>query len=115
MDLKLQKGDYIPDGVGGLLRAEGREALLQRVLFKLTARRGAFPFLPELGSRLHQLGKVPPAQRQAAAAQYAAEALEGEALTVESAALGPGPEGAMVLTVNCLWRGEPLPVTIEIV
>lgn len=115
MDLKLQKGDYIPDGVGGLLRAEGREALLQRVLFKLTARRGAFPFLPELGSRLHQLGKVPPAQRQAAAAQYAAEALEGEALTVESAALEPGPEGTMTLTVNCLWQGEPLPVTIEIV
>lgn len=115
MDLKLQKGDYIPNGVGGLLRAEGREALLQRVLFKLTARRGAFPFLPELGSRLHQLGKVPPAQRQAAAAQYAAEALEGEALTVESAALEPGPEGTMTLTVNCLWQGEPLLVTIEIV
>ncbi len=115
MELRLRNGDYVPDGVGGLLRAEGREALLQRVLFKLTARRGAFPFLPELGSRLHQLGKVPPAQRQAAAVQYAAEALEGEALTVESAALSPGAEGSMALTVNCLWRGEPLPVTIEIV
>ena len=115
MELRLRNGDYVPDGVGGLLRAEGREALLQRVLFKLTARRGAFPFLPELGSRLHQLGKVPPAQRQAAAAQYAAEALEGEALSVESAALARGAEGSMALTVNCLWRGEPLPVTIEIV
>ena len=115
MELKLRSGDYVPDGVGGLLRVEGREALLQRALFRLTARRGAFPFLPELGSRLWQLGKVSPAQRQAAAAQYAAEALEGEALAVESAELGPGAEGAMVLTVNCVWQGEPLPVTVEIV
>lgn len=60
MELKLRNGDYVPDGVGGLKRVEGREALLQRVLFKLTARRGAFPFLPELGSRLWQLGKAPP-------------------------------------------------------
>lgn len=115
MELKLQNGDYVPDGVGGLLRVEGREALLQRAMFKLTARRGAFPFLPELGSRLWQLGKVPPAQRQAAAAQYAAEALEGEALTVKSAALEPGAEGAMALTVDCVWRGEALPVTVEII
>ena len=41
MELKLRNGDYVPDGVGGLKRVEGREALLQRVLFKLTARRGA--------------------------------------------------------------------------
>ena len=115
MELKLRSGDYVPDGVGGLLRVEGREALLQRALFRLTARRGAFPFLPELGSRLWQLGKVPPAQRQAAAAQYAAEALEGEALAVESAVMGPGAEGALALRVNCVWQGEPLRVTVEMV
>lgn len=115
MELRLRNGDYVPDGVGGLLRVEGREALLQRVLFKLTVRRGSFPFLPELGSRLHQLGKISPAQRQAAAAQYAAEALEGEALTVESVELGSGTAGATALTVNCIWRGDPLPVTVEII
>ena len=115
MELKLQNGDYIPDGVGGLLRVEGREALVQRVLFKLRARRGTFPFLPELGSRLWQLGTLPPAQRQAAAAQFAAEALDGEALTVESAELEPRAGDSMALTVTCLWRGEALPVTVEIV
>lgn len=115
MALKLRDGDYVPDGVGGLRRAEGREALLQRVMLRLTARRGSFPFLPELGSRLHQLGKVPSAQRQAAAAQYAAEALADEALTVESAELTAGAGGAMALTVDCVWQGEPLPVTVEII
>lgn len=115
MALKLRNGDYVPDGVGGLKRTEGREALLQRALFRLTARREAFPFLPEMGSRLGQLGAVPPAQRQAAAAQYAAEALEDEALEVESVELTSGAGDACDLTVHCLWQGEPLPVTVEII
>ena len=58
MGLSLRNGDYVPDGTGGLRRTEGREALLEQVLFRLTARRGTFPFLPELGSRLWQLGHL---------------------------------------------------------
>ena len=58
MGLSLRNGDYVPDGTGGLRRTEGREALLEQVLFRLTARRGTFPFLPELGSRLWQLGQL---------------------------------------------------------
>lgn len=67
MGLSLRNGDYVPDGTGGLRRTEGREALLEQVLFRLTARRGTFPFLPELGSRLWQLGQLPAARRQSAA------------------------------------------------
>ena len=55
MELELKNGDYVPDGIGGVHRVSGREALAQRVLFRLTARRGSFPFWPELGSRLYQL------------------------------------------------------------
>ena len=47
----LRGGDYVPDGFGGFVRLQEEEALLERALFKLTCRRGAFPFLPELGSR----------------------------------------------------------------
>jgi DNA-binding MarR family transcriptional regulator len=53
MELKLKNRDYCPDGSGGLERGDGAQAVLARVLFRLTARRGALPFLPELGSRLH--------------------------------------------------------------
>lgn len=60
MELRLEQGDYVPNGAGGFQRLEGAEALLQRVLFRLTARRGQFPFLPELGSRLYQLGREKP-------------------------------------------------------
>ena len=63
MALMIRDGDYVPDGVGGLKRVSGREALLQRVLFKLTARRGAFPFREELGSRLSRLPRLPASQR----------------------------------------------------
>lgn len=78
MGLSLRNGDYVLDGTGGLRRAEGREALLERVLFRLTARRGTFPFLPELGSRLYQLRRAKPVQWDSMARQYVAEALAGE-------------------------------------
>ena len=51
MELMVRDGDYVPDGAGGFLRAEGSQELLQRVLWKLSIRRGSFPLLPDLGSR----------------------------------------------------------------
>lgn len=57
MALVLREGDYVPDGRGGFRSAEGGQEVLERVLWKLTVRRGSFPFLPELGSRLHLLGR----------------------------------------------------------
>ena len=49
MELKLVNGDYVPDGAGGMTRLSGADEVLGRVLFRLTARRGSLPFLPELG------------------------------------------------------------------
>ena len=115
MGLCLRDGDYVPDGRGGLRRAEGREALLERALFRLTARRGTFPFLPELGSRLWQLGQVPADGRQSAAEQYVAEALAEEpGLTVAGVTLEELPEGRAAVTAELLWEGESLSATVEI-
>lgn len=87
MELKIRDGAYVRQD-GHLVRAEGREALLQKVLFLLTARRGSFPFLPEMGSRLHTLGRTRGGERQSAAEQYVAEALAGERdLEVEAVTL----------------------------
>lgn len=60
MELKIRNGDYIADGIGGERRADGAEALLERALFRLSVRRGSFPFLPELGSELYRLGHEKP-------------------------------------------------------
>ena len=73
MGLSLRNGDYVPDGTGGLRRTEGREALLEQVLFRLTARRGTFPFLPELGDLLYHVEGVENYRLLAPAADLAAE------------------------------------------
>ena len=114
MELTLRDGDYVSDGAAGLCRVQGQEALLQRVLFRLTARRGCFPFRETLGSRLWQLGQLTGTARQAAAKQYVAEALEEETgLTVESVTLVQSKEKAS-LTAELSYEGEPLSVTVDI-
>lgn len=114
MELELKNGDYIADGVGGLRRVQGREALLQRVLFRLTARRGAFPFWEELGSRLWALGSVSAPERQAAARQYVTEALSEEPVSVEDVALEKNGDGTASVTARLRYEGEALPVTVTV-
>ena len=107
-------GDYVPDGMGGLTALSGGEEVLARVLYRLTARRGALPFLPNLGSRLYQLGRERPSARQALAVQYVSEALRKEsALTVQAVELSQMGEVGR-LTVYLDWRGEKLTVQMPL-
>lgn len=114
MEWKLIEGDYVPDGGGGLTALSGGEEVLARVIYRLTARRGGLPFLPNLGSRLYQLGREKPSARQALAAQYVAEALgEETGLEVRSVELvQEGDRG--LLTVRVDWQGEELTGQVEI-
>ena len=92
-------------------RAEGAEEVLARVLFRLTARRGALPFLPNLGSQLHRILREKPSARLAAAKQYVAQALEEEEqVRVTDVTLTETAAGAEI-TVALLWQGETLSVT----
>jgi phage gp46-like protein len=113
MELKLKNRDYCPDGSGGLERGDGAQAVLGRVLFRLTARRGALPFLPELGSRLHEVLREKPSARLAAARQYVAQALEQEDVEITNVTLEETQEGAQ-LVVSLLWQGEALSVTTQL-
>ncbi|MCI9263475.1 MAG: hypothetical protein HFF06_02765 [Oscillospiraceae bacterium] len=109
MTLILRDGDYVPDGKGGFQRAAGAEELLERILWKLSVRRGSFPFLPELGSRLHLLGWAPARERQALAGQYVTEALADEEVTLTGTEL----EGER-LTLRLEWRGESLTAAMKV-
>ena len=60
MELKLIDGDYAADASGGLATVSGIEELAQRVLMKLTARRGSFPLMPDYGSRLYTCPRSSP-------------------------------------------------------
>ena len=92
--LRMKNGDYVPKG-SGLETVSGSEAVLQRVLLRLTARRGAFPFMESFGSRLWTLGQLK------AAEQYVAEALAEETgLTVDSVTLTQSGGECAALTVQ---------------
>ena len=115
MALLLRDGDYVPDERGGLRTVEGAEEVLQRALFQLQVRRGSFPFLPELGSRLYLLPRERPGAREALARQYAVEALRGEAdLEVTGAAVAPAGADALEVRVDLSWTGTPLTVSLTV-
>ncbi|MEG1430832.1 MAG: hypothetical protein RSC89_04890 [Oscillospiraceae bacterium] len=115
MELKLKDGDYVPNGRGGFCTVEGGEELLQRVLFRLTARRGAFPLLPNLGSRLYLLPREKPALWQSLAGEYITEALEEEhELTVSGVTVTPRGDGGANLEVGLDWQGRTLGLTMEV-
>lgn len=114
METKLINGDYVPDGLGGVVRCGGAEALLERVLFRLTARRGQFPPVPGLGSRLYLLGREPAAQRLSAARQYAAEALAEEDVTISDVLLSAAGDGRIGVKVLLDYHGTDLAVTMTV-
>ncbi len=114
MELLLKDGDYVSDGAGGQVRLEGEEALLQRVLFRLTARRGGFPLMPELGSRLYALGQERGGWRLPAARQYVVQALQEEPVAVETVALTDAGDGRIRLETVAVWDGGRLPAAVTI-
>lgn len=114
MELKLRDGDYVPDGAGGFLRLEGRQALLAQALLRLTARRGQFPFWPELGSRLYRLAVEKPSGRDAAAAQYAQEALANLDVQVLDARVTAADEKIARVAVTLAAGGETGTVEVTV-
>lgn len=115
MELKIKDGDYVAAN-GGLVSLEGDEALLQRVLYRLTARRGAFPFLETMGSRLYTLGSVKRGQRAAAAKQYVVEALgEETGLTVTEVEYREEyGDGLGTVRVTLRWAGGSYTLETEV-
>lgn len=112
MTAQLIDGDYVADGHGGIRRCEGAAALLAEALFRLACRRGSFPLLPELGSALWTLPREKPSARNMLARQYAAEALDGLALTVEDAEVTLTEDGTALIRV--LLRAEDETYALEV-
>lgn len=109
----LISGDYVPDSTGGIRRAENRQGLLSEILFRLTCRRGSFPLLPDLGSRLYRLTKEKPSARDMAARQYAAEALTGLDVTVEGAAVQILSDGTALVQVTVSAGEETMTIEVK--
>ena len=113
MSLLLRNRDYARDGNGGVTVVSGGEALLNEALFRLTSRRGSFPFLPRLGSRMGELRREKPSDWDALARQFAVEALDGlEEVTVIGVRVRRDQDALLVMT-DLLWQGEALTVQWE--
>ena len=110
MELKLDGGKYAAGKYSDLLRVTGDEENAQRIAMKLTARRGGFAPMPDYGSRLYTLTGLRAADRQTAARQYIAEALEGETGTELSAISISEAEGELELRLTFAVGGEEINV-----
>lgn len=114
MGLLLKNRDYVADGDGGVETAGGEDELLNEALFRLTARRESFPFLPGLGSRMYCLRGEKASAWQSLARQYAAEALsELTDVTVTDAAVAQEGD-SLTVEVYLLWQGTDLTVTARL-
>ena len=114
MSLLLQNKDYAPDGNGGVAVVQDGDELLGEVLFRLAARRESFPFLPELGSRMHLLRRAKPSERESLALQYAVEALEDLTEVTVTGASVQQEDDAFWVSVELMWQGAQLAVTARL-
>ena len=114
MEARIHDGEYIPDGLGGVVRCQGADALLERVLFRLSARRGGLPPLPKLGSRLYLLSREPISQRLSAARQYVAEALAEEDVSITDVILTPEKQGYIGIQVLLEYEGTELSASVTV-
>ena len=108
----LRNGDYVPNGAGGFLRADGAEGLLNEALFRLGCRTGGFALIPGLGSELYLLGREKPSARNMVARQYAQDALEGLAVTVEDVEVTMLENGIARVLVTMTAEGETVSVEV---
>lgn len=83
MDMKLYDGDFVPAG-SDFAAVSGREELLQRVLIRLSVKKGSFSLMPGFGSELYKLRTQDGTDLAARARTYANAALLPMGLEIES-------------------------------
>lgn len=110
MRMLIREKDYVPDGAGGFLSCSEDKRLGEEVVFLLTARRGGFSPMPEVGSRLYLLPFEKPSRWQVAAEAYVQEALEGLGLTI----LGVDVRAGEGMTVEVRLRAGATEQVLEV-
>ncbi len=116
MEIALEGGRYKAAKLGGLETLTGTQELMQRILMKLTARRGGFALWPSYGSRLYTLaGAVKPKDRLTAARQFVSEALADEAgVEISGLAVTEGGDGTLSICLELTAPGGPLDIDLTV-
>lgn len=107
MELKIVDGRYVPGENSALERVSGIEELRQRILMKLTARRGEYFPMEEFGSKLHTLSRLRPSQVESEARRFVAQALAGEeGLILQELSFTPEDKGGGRLLLSFSYGGD---------
>lgn len=80
----------------------------------LTAHRGQFSLLPQLGSQLYLLGRESSANRASSAKKFVAEALAEEEVEVTDVILSPLGEGRIQVEVLLDYQGSDLSILLTV-
>lgn len=112
MEFKLTDGKYSVGEGGRLETVGGAQEAAQRVLARLTARRGGFSPLPGFGGRLFTLPSAKPAQWASLARKYIAEALADEKdITIEDVAVVELEPGRVSVSVRLRYESDTISLT----
>lgn len=116
MELKLEQGAYVAGPTGRPETVTGAWETAQRVMMRLTARRGGFAPLPDYGSRLYLLPRTAkPSQWETAARQYIAEALTEETdAAVTQVRLTPLEDQGLRIDVEFTVDGIPFSAGVTV-
>ena len=114
MDTLLENMDHArgPGGMPQLIT--GKRALIQRLLIRLSVRKGSFLPDPDLGSELYKLPARDPALRDRLALHWAQEALLPEGVTVKSASCRITAPETLSLSVTAEAGGERYPLEVSL-
>lgn len=114
MELKLSRGRYVTSDEGVLAHVSGQEETIQRILCRLSARRGGFYPMPDFGSRLYTLCGMKSPERAVAARQFVHEALEGEDVEILSVDCEDAPEDKCIVSVELKLGGSEANLTLTL-
>lgn len=114
MELKLSRGRYVSTDKGTLDHVSGTDETIQRILCRLSARRGGFYPMPDFGSRLHTLCSMKSSARAAAARQFVHEALAAENVEILSVDCMDGQDGQCLVSVELSLDGSETNLTLRV-
>ena len=117
MDTLLKNNDHAADEYGRPVTITGTRALVQRLLIRLSVRRGSFAPNPNLGSELHKLPlALAGEKRDRLALHYAQEALLPEGARVEQATCRPvkGKPDALAVALTITLGGRTFPLEVAV-
>ena len=96
------------------MSVSGISEVMERVTFLLRCRRGGFPLLPDLGSRLYLLPFEKRQNVESAALQYITEALEKEKEVAVRAVSAAFEDDRIRLIVTLSYRGTNAEIALTV-